>query len=78
MYRIAFNPTTACWMVQLQVFGFFWQSIRNGKELGEVGFDNYAAASEYVKTVGLDKVYRDSRATPAAHIWGGADPARGY
>lgn len=53
LYKIVINPTTGKWVLQLQVFGFFWQQI--GKET----FDCYAAAREAADELGLDKVYRN-------------------
>lgn len=67
MYRIIFNTNTAKWQVQLQVYVIFWKTVKTNP----LGFENYDLASAYVESVGLDKVYRNFRETPAHQLWAG-------
>ena len=74
MYRIIFNPNTASWQVELQLFGFWWKPIMGQVEgskepvLEPQRFPDFNQANEYVNKVGLSKVYRNWNDRPAHHI----------
>lgn len=68
MYRIVFNPDTACWMVQLQQYGIFWKSINTTTDGSPGGFPDFAAAKAYVDKVGLENVYRNYNASPVRQM----------
>lgn len=70
MYRIHFNPDTAKWQVQLQVWGCLWRTIKTNP----IGFENYDLAAEYVEKVGLARVYRNWRDSTQSWIWQGGQP----
>lgn len=72
MYRTHYDLKAGCWRVQLQVFGFLWQSVCDaGKPRG---WPNYEATQEFIQNVGLDKVYRRYEDSPAHHIMTSAQP----
>lgn len=66
MYRIIFNTHNCVWVIQLVKFGFVWTTLK-GQE-----FADYDTAVGYVKTVGLDKVYRDYAGSNLHHFLDGA------
>ena len=59
MYRLVFNPKSAAWNIQIQVFYVFWSTIKTSTELG-----THDQAISYIKSIGLDKVYRNYRDAP--------------
>ena len=66
MYRIVISPTTGTWVIQLQVFGFFW------KQIGTEEFPCYSAAREACDELGLDNVYEDYSKSYKNYILSGA------
>ena len=57
IYRIVFCPKIGAWQVQFQRFYFFWVSAcAEGKPRT---FSNYNMAVAYIKSMGIDTVYRD-------------------
>lgn len=56
MYRIVFKPGISAWVVQLECCFLFWRTI--GMNGDWKMFPDYDQANDYVKKVGLDKVYQ--------------------
>ena len=63
MYRIVIDPNTASWIIQVQVFPFFW------RQVGAESYPTYTGARRKVEELGLDRVYRDHHQRPA--LFGG-------
>lgn len=76
MYRITFDPHAASWIIQLQVLGIFWVTVRNEDTKGDRRFPNFTAADDHVKKLGLDKVYRNYRDSRTAYLMDGGYPDR--
>lgn len=63
MFRIHFDPKLGRFIVQIHHLGMFWRSVmalnedKSGTDL--LMFKTFDEASEYVKSIGLDKLYRD-------------------
>ena len=66
MYRIIFDPKSCVWIIQLVKFGFIWVTFQ-GKD-----FPNHASATDYIASIGLDKVYRNYASSSFRHIMDGA------
>ena len=63
MFRIHFDPKTGCFVIQVRSYVFFWTNVTalNGENdgLASMVFKTFDDASSYVKSIGLDKLYRD-------------------
>lgn len=59
LFRIHFDPATSCFIVQMLAWGFFWRTCCDGSAAVRQTFDTYAQAQEWVKSIGLDKAYRE-------------------
>ena len=63
MFRIHFDPKLGRFIVQIHYLGVFWRSVmalnedKSGTDLQM--FKTFDEASEYVKSIGLDKLYRN-------------------
>ena len=68
MFRIIFSTSEAHWVVQLQVYGMFWSTVKD-KE-----FANYEDALLYVQSTGIDRVYRDYRSSMTHNLMQGGQP----
>lgn len=67
MYKIDFDPNTCVWQIQLSRFyGLYWATLK------DKAFANIGDAENYVKGVGLDKVYKDYRDSYADVVMRGA------
>ncbi len=54
MYKISFCPRRCAWIIQLsRCAGLYWSTLK-GKT-----FPNYISATDYIKTTGIDQVYKD-------------------
>lgn len=66
MFRIHFDPKLGRFIVQIHHLGMFWRSVmalnedKSGTDL--LMFKTFDEASEYVKSIGLDKLYRNGSA----------------
>ena len=63
MFRIHFHPQLGRFLIQINQHHIFWKSImvlnqdNSGTEV--MMFKTFDEASDYVKSIGLDKLYRD-------------------
>lgn len=63
MFRIHFDPKLGRFLIQVNKYHIFWKSImilnqdNSGTEV--MMFKTFDEASEYVKSIGLDKLYHD-------------------
>lgn len=57
MYRVKFDAKIGAWLVQLNRFYFLWESIEDKGEV--MTWVNFEAAMKHVKSIGLDRVYRN-------------------
>lgn len=63
MFRIHFDPKLGRFLIQINVRHMFWRSVMtlnqdsSGSEV--MMFKTFDEASAYVKSIGLDKLYRD-------------------
>lgn len=66
MYRIVINPSDGKWIIQLQVYGFFW------KQIGEESYVCFMQAREAADELGLDHVYRNYAKSYSNYVMQGA------
>lgn len=63
MYRIHFDPKIGRFIVQVLAFGFIWVSVQKLADSNDktepLTFTQFDEATSHVKTIGLDKLYRD-------------------
>ena len=63
MYRIHFDPKIGRFIVQVLAFGFIWVSVNKLADSNDktepLTFIQFDQATNHVKTIGLDKLYRD-------------------
>lgn len=65
MFRIEFDHRTGTFVIQVLRYGIFWMTVKNiisgadGDLACTAAFPTHEAAVEYVKAIGLDKLYRD-------------------
>ena len=62
MYRIHFDPAVSKFVVQMLIWGLFWETCRQRPEGGEPvalprQFDTYADACKWVSDIGLADAY---------------------
>ena len=57
MFRIEFDHTNGCFVIQVLRMCFFWKNV----QLSDC-FTTYEDAVRHVKTIGLDKLYEDKSA----------------
>jgi hypothetical protein len=66
MFRIHFDPKLGRFIVQVHRFGIFWSSVMalndDSSGTNQLMFKTLDEASAYVKSIGLDKLYRDGSA----------------
>ena len=63
MFRIHFDPKLGRFLIQINRHHIFWKSIMTLNEDSSSSevmmFKTFGEASDYVKSIGLDKLYRD-------------------
>lgn len=63
MYRIHFNPIFGRFVIQVLVWGFLWESIRQvdeqGKKTFPITFETYDDAIAHIQKIGLHTLYQD-------------------
>lgn len=57
MFRIEFDHTNGCFVIQVLRFGFLWKNVQ-----GTDSFLTYEEAVQHVRCIGLDKLYEDKSA----------------
>lgn len=66
MFRIYFDPKLGRFIIQVHRLGIFWRSVMalndDSSGTNQLMFKTFDEASEYVKSIGLDKLYRDGSA----------------
>lgn len=63
MFRIHFDPKLGRFIIQVHRFGLLWRSVMalndDSSGTNQMMFKTFDEASSYVKSIGLDKLYRD-------------------
>jgi hypothetical protein len=66
MYRIHFDHNIGRFVIQVLVYGFFWRDVAKSRDDEPISeratFSRLEEAKNYVKLIGLDKLYDDKSA----------------
>lgn len=66
MYRIVFDTQKCAWIIQLLRYQILWSTLK------DQAFGDYESAAKYVRSIGLDNVYRNYHDSYASQVLGGA------